>query len=124
MGFNKIHLAKIVFAGLVFFPSLVSTSTSGLSRETQKAFELAQVYYGAPIFITSAYRSKEHNKEVGGAINSQHLFGRAIDVRLPTTEAQRVKLVWALTISGFTSIGWYSTHIHADIRRSPVFWKS
>lgn len=30
--------------------------------------------------ITSIYRSVEHNREVGGVVNSYHLQGRAIDV--------------------------------------------
>lgn len=32
-----------------------------------------------PIRITSAYRSPEHNKKVGGVSTSQHLIGQAID---------------------------------------------
>lgn len=37
--------------------------------------------WGAPIIVTSGYRSSELNKVVGGATNSQHLYGQAADIR-------------------------------------------
>jgi hypothetical protein len=33
-----------------------------------------------PISINSGYRTKTHNSEVGGANNSQHLYGQAADI--------------------------------------------
>ena len=35
--------------------------------------------YGMPIYITSGYRTPEHNKKVGGVANSQHIYGEACD---------------------------------------------
>ena len=40
--------------------------------------------YGKPIVVNSGYRCPKHNKEVGGATNSQHMKGEAADIR-PTT---------------------------------------
>ena len=37
-------------------------------------------YLGVPISINSAYRSLEHNRKIGGATNSQHLFAKAADI--------------------------------------------
>lgn len=37
--------------------------------------------WGAPIIVTSGYRSLKLNKAVGGATNSQHLYGQAADIR-------------------------------------------
>ena len=37
--------------------------------------------WGSPIFITSGYRSAELNKAVGGATNSDHMYGTAADLR-------------------------------------------
>lgn len=34
----------------------------------------------APIIVTSGYRCKKHNKEVGGAENSYHMRGMAADI--------------------------------------------
>jgi len=33
-----------------------------------------------PMIINSGYRSSEHNSTVGGAVNSPHIYGRAVDV--------------------------------------------
>ena len=36
---------------------------------------------GAPIIINSGYRSPQLNKKIGGAANSNHLTGCAVDIR-------------------------------------------
>lgn len=35
-----------------------------------------------PIKINSGYRSPQHNKNVGGSPNSQHLLGKASDIKV------------------------------------------
>jgi hypothetical protein len=44
--------------------------------------------YGKPIVVNSGYRCAKHNREVGGATNSQHMCGEAADIR-PTTNFTR-----------------------------------
>ena len=39
-------------------------------------------HFGRPVVITSGYRTAAHNKAVGGAAYSQHLYGRAADIRV------------------------------------------
>ena len=39
-------------------------------------------HFGAPVVITSGYRTAAHNKAVGGAVYSQHQYGRAADIRV------------------------------------------
>jgi uncharacterized protein YcbK (DUF882 family) len=41
--------------------------------------EKIRAEYGMPIYITSGYRTPEHNKKVGGVANSQHIYGEACD---------------------------------------------
>lgn len=38
--------------------------------------------FGQPVTITSGCRCPEHNKRVGGAPKSQHIFGKAADIRV------------------------------------------
>lgn len=39
-------------------------------------------FYTGPIIINSGVRCELHNKKVGGVENSQHLVGRAADIRV------------------------------------------
>jgi uncharacterized protein YcbK (DUF882 family) len=118
-------MQKAIWTGLIILAlaTPVSTAVSGLTQETQKALELAEVYYGTPIFVTSSYRTKEHNKAVGGVANSFHLKGEAVDIRMPNSATQLNRLIWALTLAGFTGVGVYNSHIHGDIRQKPIFWR-
>ena len=50
--------------------------------------------WGAPIIVTSGYRSNALNKAVGGASNSQHRKGEAADIRtVSDTRADNMKLM-------------------------------
>lgn len=59
--------------------------------------------FNKPIFLSSAYRSKEHNEKVGGAPNSPHTYGKAVDILVSGSDAYRV-IDLALKL-GFTGIG-------------------
>jgi hypothetical protein len=41
----------------------------------EKLLEPIRAKYGLPVFVTSGYRSPEHNERVGGKSKSFHLFG-------------------------------------------------
>ena len=74
-----------------------------------KARELA----GIPFVINSGYRTKEHNRAVGGLRNSAHLDGFAADISA-TTSRQRMWIVASLLEVGFNRIGIGETFIHVD----------
>jgi hypothetical protein len=69
---------------------------------------------GRPLLITSAYRSPEHNRRVGGAKNSMHMRGIAFDVRMENHDPHEFEK--AARAVGFTGIGTYprSGFIHVD----------
>jgi len=50
---------------------------------------------------------------VGGADTSAHLVGRGADILTPTS-TMRYKVVKGLLEAGFTRIGIYPSHVHAD----------
>ena len=76
--------------------------------------ELLRAEFGKPIIITSGYRCPKYNKEVGGAVRSQHLSGKAVDVKVrgisPTKVAKSAKKV------GFSFVKVYSSWTHIDVR--------
>lgn len=98
------------------------------ARNLSIVFELIRRECGSkPIRITSAYRTYEWNKLIGGARNSQHKLGRALDLLPPKRMTSRrfYKKIRKLAdsspeIRGIRGIGRYKGFVHVDIRSS---WK-
>lgn len=57
---------------------------NNLIESAVNLWQPARDILGHPIFITSGYRSPRLNSAIGGAKNSAHLHGLAIDFRAPT----------------------------------------
>ena len=55
--------------------------TAALERLVNNVLDPLREAWGAPIIVTSGYRSPKLNKAVGGAANSQHCYGQAADIR-------------------------------------------
>ena len=71
---------------------------------------------GVPVSLASAYRCREHNKEVGGRPGSMHPLGKAVDpVIIPKLRYRMIELAHKLEFSG---IGLGKTKMHLDT--SPV----
>jgi zinc D-Ala-D-Ala carboxypeptidase len=66
-----------------------------------------------PFLISSGYRCKEHNKDVGGSATSSHLKGCAADIVCNNSFARK-KIVESLLEVGFTRIGISDEFIHVD----------
>jgi len=86
--------------------------------------ELKQYVY---VIITSAYRTPEYNAKLKNASpNSQHIYGRAVDCKFYTLDADGIKTQippefvhqMAQDMSLFTGMGLYDTFNHLDIRRN------
>lgn len=66
-----------------------------------------------PFVINSGYRTKEHNKKVGGVGDSAHTKGLAADIRV-TSNYHRHEILTALILVGFTRLGIGNGFIHVD----------
>lgn len=66
-----------------------------------------------PLKITSAYRTFERNLKVGGAPNSAHLKGMAVDIACSSSDL-RYAIVRACIKLGISRIGIAKTFIHID----------
>lgn len=77
---------------------------------------------GLPLKINSGFRCVKHNAAVGGAKNSQHLYGTAADVALPVgySPVQFAALAESLVL--FDGIGVYDNFIHLDVRGVKARW--
>lgn len=74
-----------------------------------------------PIKITSGYRSPDHNQSVGGAKQSYHMKGMAVDCVVQDMEP---KDVYKHLTDWQGGIGLYIAHLHLDIRPYRAAWKS
>jgi len=97
-----------------------------MQEEFKQKIDLARELAGVPFVITSGFRCKKHNREVGGKPNSAHLGGWAADIRARTSR-RRAKIVEALIKVGFRRIGidFKRGFIHVDCdptKPSPRLW--
>lgn len=75
---------------------------------------------GKPILIDSGFRTETYNRRIGGARLSQHVQGRAADIRVAKTDPSMV-IAAALELydAGKLEIGGlgeYPTFTHVDVR--------
>lgn len=77
------------------------------------------------VVITSGYRSVAYNKKCGGIPTSNHLLGKAADIKISRmTPLEVAKLADTF---GFLGIGVYPTFTHVDVQGSTngkkIYWK-
>ena len=75
-----------------------------VDSELVQVLQAIRDHFGVPVVITSGYRTAAHNRAVGGAVYSQHQYGRAADIRVsgvPVEQlaAETAKMLFSL-ISG------------------------
>jgi len=81
--------------------------------------------FGRGLKLNSGYRSPARNARVGGAKNSWHMRGKAVDMwtardGLSRNEVRR--LVAIASSEGINGIGIYSGSVHFDIRPNKAAW--
>jgi uncharacterized protein YcbK (DUF882 family) len=75
-----------------------------MDQDLLDMIDRARALYGKPIVVNSGFRTKDHNKKVGGVDSSSHLKGLAIDVACVTSK-HRFEMLTALLEVGFNRIG-------------------
>jgi len=83
-------------------------------------FEAIRSLVDGPLTVLSAYRTPAHNRRIGGAPNSQHVEGRALDLRPPAgmAVADFYATIVAAPLPDLGGIGLYLTgrFVHVDVR--------
>lgn len=78
-------------------------------------------HFGASVTITSGYRSPSHNKKIGGASNSYHLYGRAADIVVAGhTPKEVAQYAASIGVRGIELNAPYG-YVHIDTRDSK-YW--
>ena len=99
-----------------------------VKKNVQELAENLQVIRDAygKIDLTNSYRCKKHNADVGGSVNSQHLKGKAADIKSsdinPEDMAAIVDDLMKSEKFKIGGVGIYNTFTHVDIRGSRARW--
>lgn len=80
-------------------------------------------HFGKAVTITSAYRTPGRNKAVGGEKYSQHLYGRAADIKVKGIAPKTVAAYAEKLMPKSGGIGIYATFVHVDVRGAKARWK-
>lgn len=83
--------------------------------------------FGRAVTINSAYRNAEYNAKVGGASNSQHVYGKAADIRVEGVPPFAVA-AWMekrIRSAGKHACGYYPIQLfcHVDSRSTPTLFQ-
>jgi zinc D-Ala-D-Ala carboxypeptidase len=96
-----------------------------LDHELIVAAHVIREYVDSPVLINSSYRTKKCNEAQGGAENSYHLKGMALDISCPLNQAKindsvsnRGYLYVVLRRCGINGFGISKSFLHIDTRPS------
>lgn len=81
-----------------------------------------RTHFGKAVSITSAYRTPTKNKAVGGTAYSQHLYGKAADIKVSGVSPKKVAEYVETILKNKGGIGIYSTFVHIDTRATKSRW--
>lgn len=94
-----------------------------MDYETLTVIEDVRSHFGVSTTVNSGYRCAAHNKAVGGASNSQHLYGRAADIVVSGVAPSKVYDYLSKKYPNKYGVGKYSTFTHIDTRTNgPARW--
>ncbi len=121
---KAVHLSAHLTLGEVADKHTGSTPICGISRRTVECFEkIRSALGGKSLTITSGYRTPETNKAVGGAPESTHMLGRALDIIIPPGQMDAAVRAAERFFGDSGGIGIYPRHLHIDDRPEKARWK-
>lgn len=94
-----------------------------IDSELVNVLQKIRTHFGKSVTITSAYRTPGKNKAVGGTTYSQHLYGKAADIKVNGVAPKKVAQYAETLLKSKGGIGTYGTFTHIDVRSTKARWK-
>lgn len=106
------------------------TDTVMVDEALTVVLQCIREHFGKPVTITSGYRTAAHNAAVGGAKSSQHLLGRAADIRVQGVSVEDVAAYAESLMPDWGGVGRYPVKagraagwVHVDTRAEKARWR-
>lgn len=94
-----------------------------IDSELVTVLQKIRSHFGKSVKITSAYRTPTKNKSVGGQAYSQHLYGKAADIKISGVSPKKVAAYAETILKNRGGIGTYGTFTHIDVRTTKARWR-
>ena len=106
------------------------TDTVMVDETLTVVLQCIREHFGKPVTITSGYRTAVHNAAVGGAKSSQHLLGRAADIRVQGVSVEDAAAYSESLMPDWGGVGRYPVKagratgwVHVDTRADRARWR-
>ena len=93
-----------------------------IAPELVTILQAIRSHFNKPVTINSGYRTPEYNKKVGGATQSQHLYGTAADIAVSGVSPKDVAAFAETLLYNRGGIGIYAGFTHIDTREIKSRW--
>ena len=96
---------------------------SAVDVELLHVLETVRQKFRRQVVVLSGCRCEQHNRDIGGAPHSLHLFGIAADISIAGISPRRVQEFLQDKFPDRYGLGSYGTWTHIDVRKQRARWR-